>query len=192
MRKERVDKILIKRINSGDEKAFSVLYELYYVYLNAVGFYYLNDKEVSKELVNDTFLRIWEKRETLIYPIHSYLIKTVQNSCIDYIRKRQTQERVYASHKEQFVRSYQEEYIRSTPLPLEQIEFQETETEIRKATERLSPRCQQIFKAYFEEGKAVEEIATELNITVSTVRVHMKNAYDQLRVLLKHLFFYFF
>ncbi|MDR1369403.1 MAG: RNA polymerase sigma-70 factor [Dysgonamonadaceae bacterium] len=192
MHNEQVDKALIKLINSGNETAFSILYEAYYVYLNSIAFYYLNDKESAKEIVNDVFLKVWQKRETLLYPVHSYLIKTVQNSCIDFIRTRQSQERAYGSHKEQLVRSYREEYISSTPPPLKHVEFQETEEEIRKAIAQLTPRCQQIFKAYFDEGKSIEEIAGDLNITVSTVRVQMKNSYDKLRILLKHLLFFFF
>ncbi|GHT70799.1 DNA-directed RNA polymerase sigma-70 factor [Bacteroidia bacterium] len=192
MRNEQVDKVLIKLINSGNETAFSILYEAYYIYLNAIAFYYLNDKEVSKEIVNDVFLKVWKKRETLIYPVHSYLVKVVQNSCIDFIRIQQSQERAYGSHREQLTRSYREEYISSTPPPLEYVEFQETEEEIRKAISQLTPRCQQIFKAYFDDGKSIEEIAVDLNITVSTVRVQMKNSYDKLRILLKHLLFSFF
>lgn len=191
MRSDRIDEKLIKRMNAGDEAAFSVFYETYYVYLNSLVFYYLNDEEVSREIVNDIFLKIWNKRETLVYPIHSYLVKAIQHSCIDFIRAEQSQQKAYQSHKEQFTRSYQEEYILSTPPPLEYIEFRETEEQIRKAIDQLSPRCREIFKAYFEEGKSVEEIATELRITISTVRVQMKNAYDKLRLLLKHLLFLF-
>jgi len=192
MRNKPVDEVVIKLINSGNETAFSILYEAYYVYLNSIAFFYLNDEEASREIVNDVFLKVWKKHEILVHPVHSYLIKAVQNSCIDFIRIQQSQQRAYDSHKEQLTRSYQEEYISSTPPPLEHIELQETEEEIKKAISQLTPRCQQIFKAYFDEGKSVEEIATDLNITVSTVRVQMKNAYDKLRILLKHLLFSLF
>lgn len=192
MREKLIDQILIKQINTGDEKAFSILYEAYYVYLSTVAFYYLNEKEGAKEVVNDTFLKVWEKHQTLVYPIHSYLVKAIQNNCIDYIRKKQARERVYNAHKEEFVKSYQEKYIYSTPLPLKEIELQETEIAIQNAITQLSPRCQQIFKAYYENGQTPEEIATDLNITTSTVRVQIKNAYNQLKSLLKHLFSLFF
>ncbi len=192
MRNAQVDEVIIKLINSGNETAFSILYEAYYVYLNAIAFYYLNEEEVAGEIVNDVFMKVWKKHKTLAFPVHSYLTKAVQNSCIDYIRAQQSQQKAYEVHKEQLSRSYQEEYISSTPEPLEYIELLETEEEIRKAVSQLTPRCQQIFRAYFDEGKSVEEIAADLNITVSTVRVQMKNAYDKLRNLLKHLLFSLF
>lgn len=192
MRSGQIDEVIVKLINSGDETAFSILYEAYYVYLNAIAFYYLNDEEGAGEVVNDVFLKVWKKRGTLIHPVHSYLTKAIQNGCIDYIRAQQSQQKASEAHKELLSRSYQEEYINSTPQPLEYVELQETEAEIRKAVSRLTPRCQQIFKAYFDEGKSVEEIAADLDISVSTVRVQMKNAYDRLRILLKHLLFSLF
>lgn len=192
MRKEDVNSKLIKRINKGDKMAFSIFYEAYYVYLNSVAFYYLNDKEVSREIVNDTFVKVWEKRESLIYPVNSFLIKLIQNSCIDYIRAKQARERALLSHRELLTRSYEEDYIRSIPSPLEYLQLKEAEEEIKKATLQLSPRCRQIFKSYFEEGKPVEDIAKDLNISVSTVRVQIKNTSDKLKILLKHLFSLFF
>lgn len=189
MQIEQIDETIIKKINVGDEKAFSKLYEAYYIYLNAIAFYHTNNENASREIVNDVFLHVWNKRETLVYPIHAYLIKAVQNGCIDYIRAHYTRNRLLESHKEQVTASYQENYIRSTPQPLQYVELHETEEEIRKALAQLPIRCRQIFEAYFYNGKSAEEIAEEMDIKISTVRVQLKNAFDRLKDLLKHLLF---
>ncbi|MDR0575143.1 MAG: RNA polymerase sigma-70 factor [Tannerella sp.] len=192
MQIERIDKHIIEKINEGDEISFKKLYDAYYVYLKTVAFYYINDEDASCEVVNDVFLQVWNKRGSLVFPIKSYLFKTVQNCSIDYLRARQSLRRALESHREQFILSYQENYIRATPQPLEYVELRQAEEEIKKAIDQLPPRCREIFTIYFYEGKSAEEIAECMDITISTVRVQLKNAFDRLRELLKHLLLIFF
>ncbi|MDR1555821.1 MAG: RNA polymerase sigma-70 factor [Tannerellaceae bacterium] len=192
MQVKQIGETIVKQINAGDEKAFSEFYKAYYVYLNAVAFYYINDENTCREIVNDVFLHVWDKRGALIYPIHSYLIRAVQNGCIDYLRTQRSLQRALESHKEQLTLSYQENYIRSTPQPLQYVELRQAEEEIKKALAQLPPRCQQIFVAYFYEGKSAEAIAEDMNIKISTIRVQLKNASDRLQKLLEHLLFLFF
>ncbi|WP_106831668.1 RNA polymerase sigma factor [Parabacteroides pacaensis] len=192
MQIEQIDKHIIQKINEGDEKSFAKLYEAYYVYLRMVAFFYINDEDVSGEVVNDVFLQVWNKRGSLAFPITSYLVKAVQNCSIDYLRTQQSLYRALNDHKEQFILSYQENYIRSTPQPLEYVELRQAEEELKKAIDQLPSRCREIFTIYFYEGKPVEEIAEDMDIKISTVRVQLKNAFDRLRELLKHLLLFFF
>lgn len=187
----QIDENIIMQINDGSEQAFSELYKAYYTYLNAIAIYYLFDKNVSLEVVDDVFLNIWYKRRNLIYPVHSYLIRAVQNGCLNYIRTQRALQSVLDTHQEQ-LSTFQEECILSTPAPLQDVELKETETEIRQAVNQLPPKCRSIFEAYFYAGKSAEEIAVEMGLTVSTVRVQIKNALDKLKQMLKHLLFILF
>lgn len=188
---DQIDEHIIMQINDGSEQAFSELYKAYYTYLNTIAIYYLFDKNVSLEVVDDVFLNIWYKRRNLIYPVHSYLIRAVQNGCLNYIRTQRTLQSVLDTHQEQ-LSTFQEECILSTPAPLQDVELKETETEIRQAVNQLPPKCRSIFEAYFYAGKSAEEIAVEMGLTVSTVRVQIKNALDKLKQMLKHLLFILF
>ncbi len=181
-----IDEKIIHKINVGDKNAFSHLYESYYLYLNATAFYYVNDENVSAEIVNDVFVDIWNKRESLVYPVHSYLVRAVRNDCIDFLRTQRVQEQVLDKHREQQV-SFHENYILSTPQPLQYVELLEVESEIRKAMEKLPEKCRIIFEKHFFAGQSTEEIAEDLNIQVGTVRVQLKNAIDRLKPLLGHL-----
>lgn len=184
----QINKNVVEEINRGSENAFSNLYKVYYSYLNAVAMCYLLDKNVGGEIVDDVFINIWDKRETLSFPIHSYLVRSVQNGCLNYIRMQRSQVSVLESHRDQLL-ILQETYIQSTPVPLQYVEMREAETEIRIAVNRLPLKCRQVFEAYFYKGKAAEAIAEEMNLTINTVRVHLKNALDKLKILLKHLLF---
>ena len=120
-----INKEIIEQIRNGSEKAFSELYSAYYSYLNAVALCYLLDKNCSAEIVDDVFVNIWNKRDTLSYPIHYYLVRSVQNGCLNYIRMQRTQQTVLDEHKDQML-AFQENYIQSTPVPLQYVEMRQT------------------------------------------------------------------
>ena len=189
---KQIDESVVKEISEGCEKAFSMLYQAYYVYLTAICFYYLNDENAAREVVNDVFLNVWQRRKNLSFPIRSYLIRAAQNGSIDYLRTRQSTRRKMEGHREQFLLSYQENYIRAPPEPLQYVELRDVEEKIRTTVGQLPPRCREIFESWLYAGKSVEEIAGSMNITVSTVRVQLKSALDRLRTQLGHLFFLIF
>lgn len=186
-----INKDVIEQISNGSEKAFSELYSSYYSYLNAVALCYLLDKEIVAEIVDDVFINMWNKRETLSYPIHYYLVRSVQNGCLNHIRMQRAQQNVLDEHKDRML-AFQENYIHSTPVPLQYVEMQQTEEEIRLAVNQLPPKCKMIFEEYFYAGKTVEVIADDMGLTISTVRVQIKNATDRLKQALKHLLLIFF
>ncbi len=186
-----INKEVIEQIRNGSEKAFSGLYSAYYSYLNAVALCYLLDKNCSAEIVDDVFVNIWNKRETLSYPIHYYLVRSVQNGCLNYIRMQRAQQNILDEHKDQML-AFQENYIQSTPVPLQYVEMRQTEEEIRSVVNQLPLKCRQVFEEYFYAGKEIDVIAKDMGLTVSTVRVQLKNATDRLKSALKHLLFLFF
>ena len=191
MQRDLVDKAIVQQVNKGSEQAFAELYKAYYAYLNAVAIYYLQDKEVAQEVVDDVFLNIWEKRENLIFPIHYYLVRSVQNGCLNYIRSQRALQTALDGHRDE-VLFFLEEHILSTSTPLEDVELKETEAEIRRVVDNLPIKMRAVFEAYFYDGKSAEEIAEEMNLSVNTIRVQIKNALDKLKQSLKHLLFIIF
>lgn len=186
MQISQIDKNIIENVNRGREDAFSELYKAYYVYLNSIAICYLYDKNIAAEVVDDVFVNIWYKRGNLVFPVHAYLVRSVQNGCLNYIRMQQSFSTVLDEHKDSML-SFQEEYIASTPVPLQYVEMRETEQEIRAAVNQLPPKCRSVFEAYFYSGKSSQDIAEEMDLTISTVRVQLKNATDKLKLALKHL-----
>lgn len=185
-----INEDIIEQIRKGSEKAFSELFSTYYSYLNAIALCYLLDKEASAEIVDDVFINIWNKRAVLSYPIQYYLVRSVQNGCLNYIRAQKARQNTLDKHTEQML-TFQEHYIQSTPVPLQYVEMHQTEEEVRMAVNQLPSKCRSIFEEYFYAGKTVDVIANNMGLTVSTVRVQLKNATDRLKQTLKHLLFFF-
>lgn len=183
---KKIDENVIRGIARGEEKAFSLLYDCYYTYLNTVALCYVFNRDVANEIVNDVFINVWYKRSTLAYPIHSYFVQSIKNGCLNHIRSQRTNERVLSEHKKHLL-DFQEEYILTNPTPLQYVESQEIEKEVLNAVAQLPEKCRHIFEQYMFNGKLPEEIAQDLLISVSTVRVQIKNAMDKLRISLNHL-----
>ena len=83
---------IISRINNGDAKAFEQLYTTFYVYLCAVATKYVYNSEAAREIVNDVFMNVWNHHSALIHPVNAYLIRSVRNYCLNYLRDKRQQE----------------------------------------------------------------------------------------------------
>lgn len=175
-----VDKSVIDGINQGDERAFAILYNNYFTYLCTCAAGYIFDADAAKEVVNDVFVHIWNKQSELDFPIHSYLMRSVQNGCLNYIRSLRSRERVMDEFKEDLL-LFQEEYCQSGETPLQLMEVEELKKQVHLAVGLLPEKCRLVFEKYLYKNLSPQEIADECNLSVNTVRVQIKNAFDKLK-----------
>ncbi len=178
---------IITRINKGDAKAFEQLYSIFYVYLCAVATKYIYNPEMAKEIVNDVFLNVWNNHESLTHPVNAYLIKSVQNRCINHLRKKRIEESALTDVQEQLL-SFQEELISQESHPLAILENKEFEQKVLNAINTLPDKCRNIFIQHIYHNKSYEEIAETNRISSSTVRVQIKIGLTKLRDQLGDLF----
>lgn len=174
---------IVGRINQGDAKAFEQLYTTYYVYLCAVATKYIYSAETAQEVVNDVFLNVWNNRASLAYPVKAYLIRSVQNRCLNHLRTKRLAEVPLSDVQEQFL-SLQEQQIGEEAHPLAYLENKEFEEKIYRAVNALPKKCRDIFVQYLYFNKTYEEIAQANQISSSTVRVQIKIGLAKLKDLL--------
>ena len=81
---------LIKKLREGDHHAYKFIFDHYYALMGAIAYEYVEDYYISQNIVEDVMMSIWEKREQLIIStsVKSYLLTSVHNKCIDYLRSR--------------------------------------------------------------------------------------------------------
>lgn len=175
-----VDKDLIERINKGEEKAFEVLYNSYFVYLCACANSYIFNPVEAQDIVNETFAKIWYRRGELSFPIHAYLIRAIQNGCLNYLRSLHSRERIIDEYREALL-EYQEEFCASECSPLQEMELADLEKSVQNIVSSLPDKCRFIFEQYLYSNLTPQEIADKNNISVNTVRVYVKNAMDKIR-----------
>jgi len=165
----------LRSIRSGDIKAFQTLFEDKYPGLVKLGYQYVTDEDIAKDLVQQVFIRFWEKKESLFIEntIHGYLRKMVVNECLAFLRtKKRRLELIQPVHEQTA------HFSNGTEMSVMQNELQE---QINTAIEKLPEKCGLVFKMSRYESMTYQEIANELHISVKTVENQIGTALKKLR-----------
>jgi len=154
-------------------------FKSYYQPLCNYAYSFLQDKEEAEEIVQSTFISVWEKRETLSIrtSAKSYLYAMVRNACLNVIK-----------HEKIKQRYVNEELAMASPgyeSVAHAVTSSELEGRIQEAIETLPEQCRLVFKLSRFEDLKYSEIAEQLNISVKTVENHMGKALKIMREQLK-------
>lgn len=173
-----VDVLFWKIAMKNDEEAFRLLFVNFFPPLTVFARRYVDDPETSEDIVQETFLKIWKNRKKLdiTTSARNFLITTVRNSCIDYLRKKESEARYH-----EFNQNNQEQLFD----PNDVLTLTELESMVKAALERLPENIRQTFIKSRFENKTYREIAEESDISVKTVESHMTRALKILREDLK-------
>lgn len=165
---------IIKGLKSGQESAYDLLFQEYYRPLTVFAHGYVQDLDAGKEIVQDLFVHLYEKRKNLLIStsLKSYLYQSVRNRCLNYIKHQQVQK----NHHDRMNPGPD----RSDDLE-EQILEVELEHRIFQIVEQLAPQCRKIFNMSRVSGFSNAEIAEKLGISKRTVETQISNALKILR-----------
>lgn len=172
-------KFLINRLKKGEEAAYELLFKEYYQLLTVFANKYLNDIENAKEIVQDLFVHLYEKRDHLDInsSLKSYLFRSTHNRCINYINAQKIRNK-YADHVKQ-IDTGKENSLEN------EVNKTELEHALYKAIDDLPPKCQIIFKMNRFEGLSNSEIANKLSLSKRTIETQISKALKILRVKMK-------
>lgn len=168
------DKRLIELLRNGDEKIFEQVYKTHFKNLHAYAFSMLKNDAAAEEMVQNVFLKIWEKRQQLPaeIPLRAYLYRSVHNESLNYLKHQKIKSR-YKLHVVSTANTHEHSVSKHAPSELEK--------KLRIALNELPEQCRTIFQmSRFEELK-YREIAERLNISVKTVENQMGKALKLLR-----------
>lgn len=165
--------------NSGllDEKEFEAVFKSHYVKLTLYANKFLNDIDVSEEIVSEALTFLWEKRDAITFStsVTAYLYKMVQNKCLNYIKHQQIEnEYVTYLHRNKLL----DEIPEHDTNPFNEKELAE---QIRSAIDTLPEKCKLVFEMSRFEYLKNKEIAQRLNISQNTVERHITIALEKLR-----------
>ncbi len=173
---------LLLKIADGDQRAFGILFEEHQQLIFNIALKLTRSRSRSKEVVQDVFLKIWNKRTELldIDNFGAYINRVARNKSIDALR-------VIAREALRTV-ELQEAHLETGDTQTEKtLEFQETTALIKEALASLTPQQRRAYQLCHEMGLKYEEAATEMGISPGTVQTHMKLALRNIRKYLNHL-----
>ena len=177
---------IVARFLQGDTEAFDLLYLKFKPILTRYVTARVVQKHLVEDIVVDTFLTAWQRKERLgqASSIGPYLLAIAKNKCIDI--QRQNQKYIYLdqfsseSDQEELLLGYE------MKLPL-QISVQEADAEyeerieiMNRAIAMLSEFEQKIILD-FASGKDSGELARELGLSGTTLRVRRHRILQKLR-----------
>ena len=171
------EQAIINALKQGDNQAYKYIYDHHYVLLCKIAYEFLKDDFIAETIVNETISHVYEIRESLqiTSSLRSYLVRAVRNRCINYLQleyKRKEKRINTINNTNEWLNSIAE----SDEYPLAILLEKELEHEIFHAIENLPEECKRVFKMSRFENKSYEEIARNLNISINTVKYHIKNA----------------
>ncbi|HEX6181359.1 MAG TPA: RNA polymerase sigma-70 factor [Chitinophagaceae bacterium] len=156
-------------IAEGDEKALASLYQLFSKRLLHFATVLTRSAELAEEIVEDTFVKLWSKREEIrnITNLNVYLYVAVKNRSLNAIA-RKARELIHIPFDHLEIDIGQE-----TTDPYSLLITSEMMQRMQQAVEALPPRCKMIFKLIRQDGLSYKEVADILNISVNTIDVQM-------------------
>lgn len=156
------------------EKAIVILYEQYYNALVNVSNGLVHDRKAAEDIVQETFIHVWEKHRKLGQPdrrsIEHYLVKVVRNKSISWYKEklRHGEYRITAGTRDAIVEepSVESQWIRNEisdeiRMVIATFPRRETECLLLRIDEELTP--QQIANRLKVSRKAVERSLTSAN-----------------------------
>lgn len=174
--------LLCKKISqNSDQQAFKELYLAYFDRLYKFAFSILHSAEFAEEAVNDVFLNIWQKRNSLknIQSLTNYLFISTKNTSVNYLSKFRKERNTTLD--DVLVRFEIDELTPETAF------FNaEVRSEIEQAINQLPPKTKLVFQMAKIEGLKYKEIAQILDISVNTIDNHIATAIKKLSQTLKN------
>ena len=165
--------LFIERLKKGEEDAYTYLIDTYHhrlcVYANSL----VNDKYHAEDIVQNVFIRTWEKRNNLKtnFALKGFLYKSVHNEFIDQYRKRKA------------VTALEKKYIEELDKFVEKDDaiFEKLLSLVHREIQNLPPKCKKIFLMSKQEGFSNLEIAEHLDVSIKTIEYHITKAFAILR-----------
>lgn len=166
------------RNNADEERMFEQVFKENFKNLYAYACTIVKDEGTAKEIVQQSFLNLWQKREKIRSPqlLTRYLYKSVYNAALNHLNHL----KVRAAYRQHYVQHAEKAITAS-----EQLQQKEMEQRITEAYGELPEKSRLVFQLSRYEGLKYAEIAHKLQVSEKAVEKHMTRALKIFRYKLK-------
>lgn len=173
---------LVQRVKLNDPQAFELIFKLYHKSLIHFARVYLKRLELAEEVVQETFIKVWEVRSGLDEnkSLKAFLYRCVHNNCINLIKKRKIDSVLTTELRNEL---HTRLSIMAMDVPddyFDHLEVLELEAAIEKAIEKLPAQCKEVFMLSRFKEMTYQQIADHLSISINTVKTQLSRAFQKL------------
>ncbi|WP_161597131.1 RNA polymerase sigma factor [Dyadobacter flavalbus] len=154
----------------GNRPAFRQLYLDYYRKIFAYAFKFTKSVELSQDITQEVFLKVWEKRENLrnIKYFKAYLYAVCKNITLNVLTRAAREIKIKS-----LILTGCEKFHVDTETTFQNEEY---DTLLNKAIQQLPSQRKLIYTLIKTEGKSYDEVADQLGITTGTINDHIVKA----------------
>ncbi|WP_344849173.1 RNA polymerase sigma-70 factor [Pedobacter jeongneungensis] len=173
---------LLSSLQCGSHRAMEEIYQVYWEGVFDAALKKTGDEALAQDITQEIFISLWENRKTinLSGSLGAYLHGAVKYKVINYFRsgsiKEQHQPALIALMDEQHAAAADDKLI-----------LKELHLEVDAAIALLPEKMQQVFSMSRKQEKSIKEIATELDISVQTVKNQISAALKLLKKSLSYI-----
>lgn len=170
---------LLTQIYKKDDKAFTLLYDMYAKNLYGIIFNLIKDREEAEDILQETFVKIWKNLDTYNESkgrFFTWILNIARNSAIDRLRSKNFNNNQKNLSSDNFVHILDDQ-SRTTNI-IDTIGIQEF-------VKKLKPKCIQLIDLLFFKGYTQQEVSETLEIPLGTVKTQNRNCINELRNLLR-------
>ncbi|MEC3880097.1 RNA polymerase sigma factor [Parapedobacter sp. 10938] len=178
------DSELLQQIKQDSQEAFTELHNRYHLLLFAYAFKLTGEEQAAKDLVQEIFISLWNKRATVYVSvsIRAYLYSAVRYKFLKLVAHNKIRAD-YAVHFHKFMETA-EVYADDTLL------FKELITEVERLADTLPGKMGEAFLMSKVENYSNEEIAEALQLSKKTVQNMLSEAKTIIRAKRKGPYFH--
>lgn len=166
-----------------DEQEFHNIFKKYYVPLCLFANQYMMNEEMSADIVQDVFAKLWQIRDDFFYlhQVKSFLYTSVRNKALNELEH----SKIVSEYAQKVIDKKKDSFFHDTVIEEESYRI------LSEAINKLPDQMKAIMRLALE-GKKNAEIAEQLSISYETVHTLKKNAYKKLREYLKGYYYLLF
>src|SRR5450759_2023530 len=175
--KAKNDLLFVEEARKGNEKAFASLMNryrdsIYYMLLKMV-----NNPSDAEDLTIEAFGKAFRNLESYTpkFAFSTWLFKIATNNCVDFIRKKQLSPAPFDNLQDD-LDNLTVNLQSDTPDPEESLINRQEIAALKDIVNQLKPRYKSLIELRYYKEYSYEEISSELNLPIGTVKAQLYRA----------------
>ena len=174
--------MIIKQLQDGNEKVFEQIVREYWPRMFKFALIYTQNNETSQELVQDTFLVLWNNRAILKDNTNliTYLMVVLRNKCLNLLEQTRIRQLYIEEIDDETIYQRANLYVLQDEAS-QIVESEDLHKAIERALSKLPEKTREIFMLSRYDGLKNQQIAETKNISQKTVEYHISKALQILK-----------